>query len=347
MKKFFKSHPPRILLSRVDNIGDVILTLPMASVLKQHYPDCHIVFMARDYVRDIIRSYPMVDEFLSWNELESATPEQAAKRLKQLNLDLFVHVYPKEVIAKLAAKAKIPYRVGTIRRTYHYFNCNRWVPLRRNRTNLHEAQLNLQLLTPFGIKEKPTLEQLIPRVKLTPPATPLPLDIAQLLDKNRFNLIVHPLSNNNGKEWPLAYYIQLINSLPPNRFNVFVTGSTQEVSALTPLISQCQKAHVICGKLDLAQFLTLIQQCDGLLASGTGPLHMAAAIGIKALGLYPPPMDIDPVRWGPLGPQAEFLVKPSSCFKRCLHPGTRSCPCMDAISVAEVRSVLERWASIN
>jgi heptosyltransferase-3 len=343
MKKFFKSHSPRILLSRVDNIGDVVLTLPMASVLKQHYPDCHIVFMARDYVREIVASYPHVDEFLSWNELESAPPSQAAERLKQLNLDLFVHVSPKEVIAKLAAKAKIPYRVGTLRRTYHYFNCNRWVPLRRNRTNLHEAQLNLQLLTPFGIKEKLTLRQLIPLVKLTPPATPLPADIASALDKNRFNLIVHPFSNGNGKEWPLAYYAQLINSLPLSQFNVFITGSTQEASLLMPLISQCPQAHAVCGKLDLAQFLALIAHCDGLLASGTGPLHMAAAMGIKALGLFPPPMDIDPVRWGPLGPQAEFIAKPSSCFKRCLYPGTRTCPCMDAIAVADVRAVLERW----
>ena len=343
MKISLKSHAPRILLSRVDNIGDVVLTLPMASVLKQHYPNCHIVFMARDYVREIVASCPSVDEFLSWNELESAPAEQAVKRLKQLNLDVFVHVSPRNVIAKLAAKAKIPYRVGTIRRSYHYFNCNRWVPLRRNRSNLHEAQLNLQLLAPLAIKEKFTLKQLIPIVKLTPAATPLPADIASALDKNRFNLIVHPLSNGNGKEWPLAYYAQLINSLPVTRFNVFITGSTKEASLLTPLISQCPQAHAVCGKLDLGQFLTLIAHCNGLLASGTGPLHMAAAIGIKALGLYPPPRDIDPVRWGPLGPQAEFLVKPSSCFNRCLQLGTRTCPCMGAIAVADVREVLARW----
>ncbi len=345
MKNFFKSNSPRILLSRVDNIGDVILTLPMAAVLKKHYPDCKVVVMARDYVRAVVAAYPYVDEFLSWSELEALPFAQAVERLRLLNLDLFIHVYPKEPIAKLAAKAKIPYRIGTIRRTYHYLNCNRWVLLRRNRTNLHEMQLNLQLLTPLGIKEKLSLQQLIPLVKLTPPATSLPTEITSAIDTTRFNLIIHPLSNGNGKEWPLEYYAKLINSLPQTQFNIFITGSAQEVSSLTPLISQCPQVHTVCGQLNLAQFLELIHRCDGLLASSTGPLHMAAAIGIKALGLYPPPMDINPIRWGPLGPQAEFIVKPSSCFKNCLYPEGRSCSCLQSITVADVRSVMERWLS--
>ena len=345
MKKFLKSRSPRILISRINNIGDVIVTMAMAGLLKKYYPGCYVIVLARDYARAVIEAHPSVDEFLSWNILAPLPPEDAIKSLKNLKLDVFIHSSPIETIAKLAAKAKIPYRIGSLRRSFHYFTCNRRV-LWWKGGNLHEAQINLKLLAPFGIKEKLTLEQLQPLTKLTPPPTPLPEDIAAAIDPKRFNLIVHPLSNNHGREWPLERYIQLINSLPDTQFNIFITGMAHEAISLTPLTSQCPKAHAICGKLDLAQLLSLMQRCDGLIASSTGPLHMAAVLGKKALGIYPPASNISATQWGPIGPQAEYLVGTTSkpkCTKKCLHFERRSCLCVQAITVAEIRAVLERW----
>ncbi|RYG01290.1 MAG: glycosyl transferase family 9, partial [Chitinophagaceae bacterium] len=41
--------PENIIISRTDSIGDVVLTLPMAKIIKQQFPDCRIAFLGKEY----------------------------------------------------------------------------------------------------------------------------------------------------------------------------------------------------------------------------------------------------------------------------------------------------------
>ena len=59
----------RILISRTDNLGDVILTLPMAGILKKEIPGCYILFLGKAYTRPLIDACEFVDEFLDWDEI--------------------------------------------------------------------------------------------------------------------------------------------------------------------------------------------------------------------------------------------------------------------------------------
>ena len=53
----------KIILSRTDNIGDVVLALPMAGMIKKHYPDCKVIFLGRTYTKPIIDACENIDEF--------------------------------------------------------------------------------------------------------------------------------------------------------------------------------------------------------------------------------------------------------------------------------------------
>ncbi|MGB1031471.1 MAG: glycosyltransferase family 9 protein, partial [Flavobacteriales bacterium] len=69
------------------------------------------------------------------------------------------------------------------------------------------------------------------------------------------------------------------------------------------------------GSLDLGQLLALLNKAVGIVAASTGPLHMAAAVGTPALGLYSPKRPIFPTRWAPIGRYTDFLeceVHPTS-----------------------------------
>src|SRR5690606_29135082 len=82
-----------------------------------------------------------------------------------------------------------------------------------------------------------------------------------------------------------------------------------EQPLLQPLLDQVGNRVVdISGMMNLSQFLAFIQQSDGLLACSTGPLHLAAALGKAAIGLYPPERPVHPGRWAPLGKNAKVLV---------------------------------------
>ena len=130
-KKMAKSSPKRIVISRTDNIGDVILTLPLAGILKEKYPDCKIIFLGNSYTEAIVRVSVYVDEFINWEELKDDA--RAVETLKGYEADFFIHVFPNKKIAYLALKAKIPNRIGTLGRAFHFFSCNKKVYFSRKK----------------------------------------------------------------------------------------------------------------------------------------------------------------------------------------------------------------------
>jgi ADP-heptose:LPS heptosyltransferase len=136
----------------------------------------------------------------------------------------------------------------------------------------------------------------------------LPPDLAGKLSGDKFNLIIHPKSHGSGMEWGLDNYAELIDTLPSDIFNIIITGSDKEKILLTDWITTLPGAVVdMTGKFSLPQLISFISQADGLIASGTGPLHIAAMAGINTLGLFPSVRPIHPGRWAPLGKKAEFM----------------------------------------
>ncbi|MEB0262780.1 MULTISPECIES: glycosyltransferase family 9 protein [unclassified Mucilaginibacter] len=296
-----------ILISRTDAIGDVVLTLPMAGYLKELYPAARILFLGKSYTGSVIKCDKFVDEFVDYTELLKLSDQEQTTFLQQKNIDAIVHVFPNKHVAKLAKQAGIKTRIGTTNRIFHWFTCNKLVKLSRKKSDLHESQLNLVLLKPLGLKEIQPLPQVIAHTSLKP-TLELPAKFEALFDKEKFNLILHPKSHGSGVEWGLCNCKKLADALPANSYKIFITGSDKEKELLTPWIKTLP-AHAVdvTGTMSLDEFIAFINRADGLLASGTGPLHVAAALGIHALGLFPSVRPIHPGRWAPLGKKAEYL----------------------------------------
>ncbi len=328
-----------IIISRTDGIGDVILTLPVAGLLKKVYPNVTIWFIGRSYTAPVIAACEHVDEFINRDNLEPMTERQQIDLLQQSLADAIVHVFPDKFIARLAKRSGIPIRIGTSHRFHHWFTCNKLVHEGRKRSPLHEAELNVRLLRPLGIQPPVSRAELVPLTGLTRPE-PLEPQYEALLDPHRFNLILHPTSKGSAREWGVNNYSELIQLLPQERYKVFVSGSAEEGARLLqhPKLWQ-HGATNITGAMPLDQFIAFIARADGLIAASTGPLHIAAALGKVALGIYAPMRPIHPGRWCPLGPRAGFLVRDKQC-QLCRHDN--HCACMESITPVEVCARLEQ-----
>lgn len=327
----------RIIISRTDAIGDVILTLPLAVYFKKQNPECEIFFLGRNYTRDIAEICPAVDLFISWDDISGNPVEE----LKNLNADAIIHVFPRKEIAKAACKAGIQLRVGTSHRSFHWLNCNRKVNFSRKNSNLHEAQLNFELLKGIGISHVPSLDELN-TMQLLLPNSILRADLNKLIDNNKFNLILHPGSRGSAREWGIDRFAELIKLLPPEKFQIFLTGTEKEgVLFRNELAVSLPNVTDLSGKLTLGELILFIQYCDGLVAASTGPLHIAAALGIHAIGLYPPIRPMHPGRWAPIGKNTKVFVTDKECSD-CRK--TAQCACMRGISAAEVAEYIHAVA---
>ena len=317
-----------VLISRVDAIGDVVLTLPVCSYLKHLLPGVKVSFLGKTYTKPVIESCGAVDEFIDYNALKLLSDTEQVNYLAERKIDAIIHVFPAKHIATLAKKAGIKFRVGTTNRPYHWFTCNKLVKLSRKNSDLHEAQLNLKLLEPFGMKQVPEPQEIVnhydfeAKAKLAPPIT-------HALATDKFNLILHPKSHGSGAEWGLAKFTALIDLLP-EKFNIIITGSDKEKEFLKGWIADNKdKVTDLTGKMTLDELIAFIGAADGLVAAGTGPLHIAAASGIFTLGLFPCVRPIHPGRWAPVGLKAEYLQSNGAT--------------LDSLSPEHIYQRLQKW----
>lgn len=332
----------KVIISRTDAIGDVVLTLPMAAMIKELLSqDVKIIFFGNTYTYPVIRGCSAVDQFVNYDTFKIFDDKGKADFLREIDADAIIHVFPRKDIANAAKSAGIKTRIGTYSRLFHLNTCNQIIFLNRKNSVLHEAQLNLKLLKPIGLDSIFEKEK-IPGYYRFDKIEPLTSSVAALLSNDKFRLIIHPLSNASGKEWMLENFRDLVRFLPQEKFQVIITGTENEKKIIESRIGTFPPGVLdLSGKLSLDELVSLINESDGLLAASTGPLHISAALGKYTLGLYSPVRPISPQRWAPLGMKAEYLVSGRSCDE-CSDPNGK-CSCINDISINDVAGKIMEW----
>lgn len=298
----------KIIVSRTDSIGDVVLTLPMCGLLKEKYPGVEIVFLGRTYTGPIIRCSAFVDEFLDWDQWKDKSPQEQIDLLAGLKADCIIHVFPRKELLWLAKKARISMRIATGRRLHTITKVNKPVFFSRKNSPLHEAQLNFKLLRPLGIDYIPTLDE-IPALYGIRAGSKLSPSLLELIQHDKLNVILHAKSKGSAVEWGVPHFVSLIKLLPLEKTRIFMTGTAAEGEAIR---KECDLSKLpvvdLTGQLSLEELISFVDACDALVAASTGPLHIAASLGKKAIGLYTPKRPMHPGRWAPLGKYARVLV---------------------------------------
>ena len=330
-----------IAISRTDNIGDVVLALPVAGIIRKYYPDAEIIFIGKAYTRSVIETSIFINRFIDRDEIINNP-----FLLSTLNIDVIIFVYSDHVLASLARKANIEVRIGSFHKIHHLWNCTHRINFSRRRSKLHESQLNFKLLKPLGI---PTyIEKIdIPSLYGMKNIASLPDRLKKFLSDDKFNLIIHPKSHGHGKEWPPQKYFELCNKLSADHFNVIFTGTSKEKEFIQGnfnfLFEHFSSIHNAAGEMNLTEFISFISNADGLLASGTGPLHIAAALEKVSIGFFPPMAPVFSQRWENLGEKA-FHFELDHCMFQHHCRKEKGCKCIESIEVDEVVNLLLKVA---
>jgi heptosyltransferase-3 len=322
----------RVIVSRTDNLGDVILTLPLLGYLKATMPEIRIYFVGKKYTHPVVDKCIHVDKLLDREEVL-----RDPSLLKAINADSILFIYPDRELAKLSKQLGIKKRVATAHRWFNWMYCNYRVDFSRLRSRLHESQLNFKLLSPFKMFWDFDLKEIADFYGLVPPLQ----NHNGHLSPNHFNLILHPKSKGSAREWHMDHYYELAQSLSADRYRLFITGLKEEgdlMRAEKPELFELPNVTDMTGKLNLDDLMSFISQADGLVACSTGVLHLASALGKFALGLYSPMRPIHPGRWMPIGKHSTYLVINKNCSD-CRQ--SKECQCVNDITVAQVKDRIE------
>lgn len=305
------SNPKKIVISRTDSIGDVALTLPLAGILKNKYPEAKIIFLGNTYTKPIIDCCTSVDEVWEWAEIQKMEDQQQLTWLKSQNVDVFIHVFPRRELARLAKRAKIKHRIGTSHRLYHFMTCNHKPNFTRKSSDLHEAQLNTKLLSPFNIITSFSLEELSGLANFSN----LPFlieEFSSVLNPTKKNIIFHSKSQGSALEWGVDKFIELATTLDKDKYTIFFTGTESESQFFRSKLPQQNNIIDLSGKMSLEQLIAFISKSDLLLACSTGPLHIAGLTNSNTIGLFTPKRPLHFGRWQPLGKHVKIIEEKTS-----------------------------------
>lgn len=306
----------RILVSRTDRLGDLILALPLVETLKARYPECRVDVISSLYASPILENNPRIGGILRVqnDQLQVSKPykKELLQKIKKGKYKAVIALYPDRLIASLFYKAGIPYRLGTAGRFHSvFFNVHLFHSRKSNQK--HESQYNLDYLRFF--QDGPVMET--PMVYPTEKEMRNSKRILGEVGVEPPFVVLHPGSGGSADRWPLEKFMDLYSLLQGSGYEVVLSGSDQEGEMIED-VAKDRGANVkkITGETDLRTLAAVLSQASVVVANSTGPLHLAVAVGTKVVGLYPSKQIMSPIRWGPLGNGHKVIQPPAGQRKR-------------------------------
>ena len=121
-------------------------------------------------------------------------------------------------------------------------------------------------------------------------------------------IIINPGAGWGAKQWPPERYGAVARALAVHGLKTLVNSAAGE-EALAATVIQASSGNALELRCTVGQLIALTRRARLFVGGDTGPLHLAAAVGIPVVGLFGP---TDPVRTGPYGTKAVALRHPES-----------------------------------
>ena len=327
----------RILVSRTDRLGDLILALPLVETLKLRYPGCRVDVMASLYASPVLENNSNIDGIVrvQADQLKASRRyrRDLEHRLKLADYQVAVVLYPERRISRSLYRIGLPIRIGTAGRFHSAFFTHRLLHSRKANRK-HESEYNLDFLKYFAAGPTVHRPQVHPTEKEIENARRL---LAAHGVDGTFN-VIHPGSGGSAERWPMERFLELYQQLDQLGYRVLVTGSEAEREPVNRAATERGLVlKQVMGETDLRTLAALLSLASLVVANSTGPLHLAVAVGTRVLGLYPGKKVMSPVRWGPMG-ETHAVIQPDTNSCSC-RPG--ACRCMAGISAGEVKQTIE------
>lgn len=298
-------------------VGDNVMALPVLEALAA--TDRRLTVLAKPHLGSLLEQVPAVDEVVERQESD----EETVERLRQGTFDEAVILPNSFRSAWLPWRAGIPLRWGYRGRPFRW--SFRWPLLRPGvrrprEKGRHQTEDYRELLAAMAVAAPASW---IPRLELS----------TQMTEKGRALLARANLESGSGpliglfpgaefgpsKRWPWKRFVALSRELRrrwPESRQLIVAGP-KEIWLAVRIYEETGKIHPVIGPdLDLGQLTAVLSQLDLLVSNDSGPMHLAAALGVPCVALFGP---TDPQRTGPTGEGHRVLYTDrwcSPCFRR-------------------------------
>lgn len=289
----------KIIISRTDKIGDLILSIPSFFMAKKMYPEAEIILLVRKYNYEIVKNLPFVDRVY---KIDDFRQEELLEKIKYFNADIFVALYNDSFIAKLAKASKAKKRIGPISKLSSIFAFNKGVYQKRSKSIKNEADYNLDLIKKIDPQRFDKVFEIKTDIYLEDENR----NIAKLFFESRNigdkSLVVNPFMGGSAKNITDDEYISLLQKIYDRveGMDIIITCHISEEERGQKLISGInrERVHLFANGGSLLNLAGIIEKGKVYFGGSTGPTHIAGSLQKDIVAIYPNKKTQSPTRWG-------------------------------------------------
>ena len=333
--------PSKILIVRLRRIGDVVMTTPALTLLKEHFPKARLTYLVEEPYRRLVEGHPGLDRVIAippkhrFKDFVRLVREVRKERYDVL-LDL--HGGPRASWITFWSRAKIKAGYAIEGKGFLY---DIRVSRRGETGPIHSVQNHAALVRALGAEFEDTE---IPALFL--PA-PKPDEVERVrafsaeggAGEGAKFVVLHIGAGNRFRDWGaknIAALTELLSRVPNVKIALIGASADQKVQAE---ILALTKGPVIplAGRLNLIEIRELISRAALFVGPDSGPMHIAASTPTPIVAYFGPTLPAHFAPWRPQGNRAVILEKNLACRpckqRECL---TNDFRCLLTITPAEV-----------
>jgi heptosyltransferase-2 len=318
----------KILMRGPNWVGDSVLAVPAMKAVRARFPDAEITLMVRPWVAGIFAAAPFIDRL--WSEPKPSGPGdwiRLAGGIRKRQFDLAL-LFPNSFeSAAMVFLGRIPQRVGYATDGRSWLLTQALKPAREKR---HQVHYYLDLAGALSADvNRPSIEI---EASAEEKAQAAKLLVSEGIPAGRRYLVLSPgATYGSAKRWGEDGFARAADALGSEfDLDVVIVGSETERS-----IAETVQKHVRCrvavlnGKTSLETLIGVLSGARLMLTNDSGPMHIAAALGIPTVAIFGA---TDDAVTGPYGGRTRVVKEPVECSPCML----RVCPidhrCMTRVS---------------
>jgi len=311
-----KNNNLKVLVARIDRIGDVVLSTPIPREIKKSYPDSFVSVLVRNYTKDIYLNNPNIDEIILFEGKDENNPKTFWQLVSEIREFKFSHAFmllPNERLNWILFFSGIPTRIGVGHKLYQFLSFSKYVDRKKYIPLRHEADYCLDMVRKIGIEPR----SMNPEIFLSADEKVKRDEMKVKLSPNREILIgINTTSGKSSPNLTIEEYRKLIIQLTEEiNIRVVVTDNNPPDE-----IKNIEKVIYPNIGLSLREAIINFAALDVLISASTGPMQICAALKVPTISLFCPLPACSPKLWGPLGNNPEIIL-PEENYCSTVCPG--------------------------
>jgi ADP-heptose:LPS heptosyltransferase len=350
----------RILIVKLDHIGDCVIALPAIRRLKHYFPAASLCVLTGRASKAVWALESAIDDVIEFDFFHARSSSGLVERTEDdwrglrarlapyrfdLAIDLRMHGETRSVLQHTNARylagfdttGKYPWLDVAI----ESFDDR---PLRRKRQHMMNDLVNLvDAVAAASETDRATIVQL-----------PAPLSrqaLARIPMARRIFckrvVCVHPGVGNEMRQWPMDYFSLLVDQLiETEKVHVILIGGPDEMelgARILRLTAYPESVWSLIGCVRLEDLPGLLARCSLFVGNDSGPKHIAAGLGVPTVGIHSGITDAR--EWGPKGTNAVAIQRAMTCAP-CYHSKMEDCnrglACLRGLLPADVMPTCQR-----